>query len=79
MYTEITINNAVVRVFLKILQDAVDKKDPLSLPIRAEARLQINNHHRSSPISNSPCSDDGKGESHFKINYQKFSVVTYYV
>ena len=33
MYTEVTYNNAVVRVFVKILQDAVYEKKQLSLPL----------------------------------------------
>ena len=58
MYTEVTHNNAVVRVFVKLLQETVDRKK-LSLPRdRGGAYLQLKNHCNSS--SNSTCSDDGK-------------------
>ena len=50
MYTEITINNAVVRVFIKLLQDSVGH--PMSR--RSEPQLYL----RSG--SNSPTGDDGK-------------------
>lgn len=45
MYTEVTYNNAVVRVFVKILQDAIYEKKQLSLPL-GRSHLHTLSHNR---------------------------------
>ena len=50
MYTEVTYNNAVVRVFIQILQDAVYERKQLSL---SPGRLHLRTHSHNSITSDS--------------------------
>ena len=74
LYTEITLNNAVVRVFLKILHDSVNKKRLPSSPTRVEAHVQFNHHkcggkNKSGRVSASSDDDGGWSINNCRYDY----------
>ena len=59
VYTEITINNAVVRVFVKIMQDTVGhKKAPL--PRGRGASLRLHSQYKTTTDYSSDARDSGE-------------------
>ena len=66
VYTEITINNAVVRVFVKIMQDTVDhKKAPL--PRGRGASLRLRSQCKTTTDYSSNACDDGEAHNNNNV------------
>ena len=59
VYTEITVNNAVVRVFIKIMQDTVDGKKA-TLPHGRGAHLRLRGQCKTTSDHSSDACDDGE-------------------
>ena len=60
VYTEITINNAIVRVFVKIMQDVVDCKKTSFPRGRGGAHLRLCSQSPTTPDYSSDACDDGE-------------------